>query len=375
MKIAILHEMLVKLGWAEKVVESWMKIFPNADLFTLIYDEEKTWNIFPKNKINSQVFNLTSQKVYKLTKKQRLCLPFMARSVENLDFSDYDVVLCSSSWFAHGAITKPETKFIVYSHSPARYMWDWTNEYKKDIWWDSWLKWHFLNKLFLRLRQWDVIASARADIILANSKNTASRIEKYYRRDSQIVYPPVETSRFWKKLETSSFEKPFEKYYIIISALTEFKKIDIAIEAFNKMPDKNLVIIWDWNYRKKLEEKVTNKNIIFSWVRYWDELVYLVQNSSGLIFPWEEDFGIVPVEVMAAWKAIFAYRWWGLLETNIEWITWEFFNDNSWLDFIENFIRFDKNNLEWKYNSEDCKKQAELFSEEEFEKKIKELVN
>ena len=381
MKIAILHEMLVKLGGAEKVVESMMRIFPKADLFTLIYDEKKTWKVFLKEKINPQVFNLTTQKIYNFTKKQRLCLPYMAKSIESIDFSAYDVVLCSSSWFAHWAITKPDTKFIVYSHSPARYMWDWTNEYKKDIGWSTGIKWYFLNKLFLGLRQWDVIASERADIILANSKNTASRIEKYYRRNSEIVYPPVEIERFWKKLNSElQYKKVFDNYYIIISALTEFKKIEITIAAFNKMPDKNLVIIWDWDHRENLENMIANKtslkwkNIIFTWAKYDDELVYIVQNSSGLIFPGEEDFWIVPIEVMAAWKAVFAYKAGWLLETNIEWVTWEFFKNKDWLDFIENFIKFDKNNFDWKYKSIACIKQAKNFSEEAFEKKLKELI-
>jgi glycosyltransferase involved in cell wall biosynthesis len=294
----------------------------------------------------------------------------MAQSIEQLDFSDYDVVLCSSSWFAHGAITKPETKFIVYCHSPARYMWDWTNEYKKDIWANSGIKWYILNKLLLKLRQWDFIASKRADITIANSKNTQNRITKYYRKKSEILYPPVETTRFWI---TTSKESEYNDYYIIISALTEFKKIDIAINAFNKMPEKKLVIIWQWDYKSELERQA-NDNIIFTWAKYSDELVSLVQNSNWLIFPWEEDFWIVPIEVMAAWKPIFAYNWWWLTETVIKWITWEFFNDKNWIDFIENFKIFDKNNLNWKYLAKNCIKQANLFSENKFENRIKELV-
>lgn len=133
MKIALIHEMLVKLGGAEKVLENWMYMFPDADIFTLIYDEEKVGKVFPRYKINSQVFSTRTQKLYKFLKKQRLCLPFMASSIESFDFSAYDVVLVSSSGFAHGVITKPETKTILYYHAPARYMWDWTNEYKRDI--------------------------------------------------------------------------------------------------------------------------------------------------------------------------------------------------------------------------------------------------
>jgi glycosyltransferase involved in cell wall biosynthesis len=377
MKIAILHEMLIKLGWAEKVVEDWLHIFPEADLFTLIYDEKKVWNTFPKEKINKQVFNLNSQKVYNLLKKQRFCLPYMAISVESLDLSDYDIVLCSSSWFAHWAITKPETKLIVYYHSPARYMWDWTNEYKKDLWLNSWWKKAILkpliNKKFLKLRQWDYIASTRVDVNLANSLNTQNRIKKYYRKNSDILFPPIETERFSKKL-TKTYNKIFKNYYIIISALTEFKKIEVAINWFNELKDSNLLIIWKWDYKKNLEKLVTWKNIEFSWAKYDDELVYLVQNSNWLIFPWEEDFWIVPVEVMAAWKPVFAYKWWWLLETVIDWKTWWFFNEKNWKDFIEKFKIFNKNNKNWFFLEENCKKQAEKFSWKFFETKIKEII-
>ena len=383
MKIAILHEMLIKLWWAEKVVEKMMSIFPDADLFTLIYDEDKVWKIFPKSKINSQVFSLKTQKVYNLTKKQRFCLPFMPLSVESLDFSSYDVVLCSSSWFAHGAITKPETKFIVYYHSPARYLWDRTNEYKKDIWFSKWIKAYFINKLFSKLRQWDYIASKRQDINLANSKNTGLRIQKYYKKDYEILYPPIEITRFNKKvtiktdevIETFFKSNKNESYYIIISALTEFKTIEIAISSFNNLEKNNLIVIWAWNSREKLEKMVKWQNILFVWPKYSDELVSLVQNSCWLIFPWEEDFWIVPIEVMAAWKPVFAYRWWGLLETVIEWVTWEFFDNKDWYDFIQKFEVFDKNNKKWVYTINNCQKQAEKFGEENFEKTIKELVN
>ena len=360
--------MLVKLWWAEKLLLCLLKIFPEADLFTLIYDEKKVGKVFKKEKINPQVFSLKSQKIYKITKNQRFCLIFMPKSVESLDFSKYDLVIASSSWFAHWAITKPETKFIVYYHSPARYMWDWTNEYKKEIWWNKWIKSIILNKILLNLRQWDYIASKRSDISLANSKNTQKRIIKYYKKDSVILYPPIEVDRF-KKLVFLKKEISWN-YYIIISILTEFKKIDIAIKSFNQMKDKNLVIIWDWNYKKDLEKIVENKNISFVWSKYWDELVSLVQNSNWLVFPWEEDFWIVPVEVMSSWKPVFALRKWWLCESVLAWITWEFFEDENWKDFIEKFEEFDKNNIKWKYKAEDSIKQAEKFSEEEFKKNL-----
>ena len=378
MKVAILHEMLIKLGGAEKVVENFMKLFPDATIFTLIYNEKKCGKVFPREKISPQVWKSKTQKRYNLFKKQRFCLALMAISVENFDFSEYDLVICSSSWFAHWAITKPETKFVVYCHSPARYMWDWTNEYKRDLGLNSWWKKYFLKpfieRTFYKNRQWDLMASSRADLIIANSKNTSNRIKKYYRRESKILYPPVETQRFAKILEKNNFEKPFEKYYIIISALTEFKKIEIAISWFNEL-EENLLIIWAGDFREDLEKLTKKENIKFVWAKYDDELVFLVQNSSGLIFPWEEDFGIVPIEVMSAWKPVFAYKGWWLLETNIEWVTWSFFEDKNWKDFIEKFEIFHKNNLKNIYTRENCINQAKNFSQEIFEKNFLELIS
>ncbi len=377
MKIAILHEMLVKFGWAEKVVQTFQKMYPDVDLYTLIYDEKKMWEFFPSEKVRVAK---PTQRIFKLLKNQRFCLPFMSKAVESLDFSQYDMVICSSSGFAHWAITKPECKFIVYYHAPARYMWDWTNEYKKEIWADKGVKWYIINKLFLKLRIWDYIASKRVDISLANSSNTQSRITKYFRKDSTVLYPPIETKRFQKEINSNIFSSQAEEfnisqnnYYIIISALTEFKRLDVAIKWFNNL-DTKLLIIWAGDYKTELEKLVENKNIIFAWAQYWDDLVSLVQNSLWLIFPWEEDFWMVPVEALAAWKPVFALAKWWLLETNSAWITWEFFNDVEWKDFVETFNIFHKNNLVWKYKPEDCIKKAEEFSEESFEKKFKEII-
>ncbi len=199
-KVAIVHEMLIKLGGAEKVVETFVKMFPEADIFTLMYDEKQVSRVFPRNKIHPQVHKLRTQKIYKLLKKQRLCLPFMSSSVESLDLSEYDLVLVSSSGFAHGVITKPETKTIVYYHAPMRYIWDRTNEYKKQLSAQSGIKGYIFNSLFLKLRQWDFIASKRHDIALCNSKTTQKRLKKYYKIHVPILYPPIETQRFAKSL-------------------------------------------------------------------------------------------------------------------------------------------------------------------------------
>lgn len=374
MKIAVLHEMLVKLWGAEKVVQSFLEAFPEADLFTLIYDENKVWSCFPKSIINKQVFSLATQKRYNLFKKQRFCLWLMSQSVESLDFSEYDIVLCSSSWFAHWAITKPETKLIVYYHSPSRYLWDYTNEYKNSLWINKWFKIffkYFLNKILLKNRIWDYIASSRVDIPIAASKNVSKRIKKYYKRsDFKIIYPSVEVEKFL------SFKQNLEKkdYYITIAALTEWKRLDILIKSFNKMPDKKLKIVWVWNYEKSYKDMVTSSNIEFLWYRSWDDLIKLLKQAKWFLFASMDDFGISPVEALACGTPIFWLGKWGLLETNIAWVTWDFFYDTDWKDFINNFKSFEKNLINWVYKKENLEMQSRKFSKESFINNIKKIV-
>lgn len=371
MKIAILHEMFVKLGWAEKVVETWMKIYPKAELFTLMYDEKKCKKIFPKEKFNKQIFKLPSQKRYSWTKRQRLSINLMAKSVEMLDFSWYDLVLCSSSGFAHWAITKPETKFIVYYHSPSGYLWHQTNEYKKMIWWSNWLKSYFINNFFKKARIWDYTASARVDIPLIASKTAWKRIKKYYSRDDyKVIYPPVEIEKFIK----AGQDYKTKDYYITISALTEWKNVDLIIKAFNQMPEEKIKIISDWNQRKYLESLVKNKNIKFVWYKDWKKLLKLIWESKGAIFAWVEDFWIAAVECLAAWKPVFWINKGWILETSKEWLTWEVFDKDITNDFLEKFKIFNENIFKWKYNKLDCQKRAKLFSENNHIKQIKTIV-
>lgn len=370
-KVAIVHEMLVKLGGAEKVVQEFMKLFPDADIFTLMYDEKKVGKDFPKEIIHPQVFSLPSQKRYSWTKRQRLSINLMARSVEQLDLSQYDLVLCSSSSFAHGCITKPETQFIVYYHSPSGYLWHQTNEYKKMIGWSNWIKWFFLNKFFLKTRMWDFTASARVDTPVIASEIAGSRIKKYYNRDDyHVIYPPVETQRFQQAAK--KYQNSQKDYYITISALTEWKKVDVIINAFNKMPDQHIKIIWIGDQEKQLRSMVTWNNIEFVWYKSGEELEKIIAESKWGIFSWVEDFWIAAVEVMAAGKPVFWIRQWWITETSIESKTWEFYDNEE--NFIEKFQNFHQNNIIWVYSPENCQNQAEKFSSDNFWKNILKLI-
>lgn len=370
MKVAVVHEMLIKLWWAENVVLDILDIFPEADLFTLIYDEKKVWRLFPKSRIKH--VPKTTQRVYNITKNQRFCLPFMAKAVESLDLSDYDLVIASSSWFAHWCITKPETCFIVYYHSPARYLWDWTFEHRKDMNYKKLFKVPlllFLSVVFHKLRIWDYQAWQRHDIAIAASKQVLWRIKKYYKRDAQVIYPAVWTEKF------EIWEAPLKdrQYYVITSALTEFKKVDIAVKAFNEilLP---LKIIWDWDQLEPLRN-MASPNIEFLWRKWHDEIREIYKNARWFIMCWRDDFWIAPIEAMSAWIPVFALNQWGLTETNIEYLTWEFFDDPSWSDFIKKFLEFNENIEQWKYDRIKINMHAKKFNKERFEKEFSDMIN
>ena len=200
--------------------------------------------MFPRERITS--VPRIAQRVYDLFKKQYLCLPFLARAVESLDLSEYDVVISSSNSFAHGCLTKPETLHVVYYHSPARYLWDWTHQYASDMAGQKGIKallfkianLTVLKRLFSKLRLWDYMAGQRHDIAIANAREVQARIAKYYRRNSEIIYPSVYTDLF--EIGPSALQD--RSYYIITSALTEFKRIDLAVRAFNELGHELLII-------------------------------------------------------------------------------------------------------------------------------------
>lgn len=367
MKVAIVHEMLVKLGWAENVVLDILDMFPDADLFTLIYDEEKVKSKFPRFRI--KWIPSVTQRIYNWTKRQRLCLPFMSRAAESIDLSSYDLVVASSSWFAHWLITKPETLFVVYYHSPARYLWDWTNEYKRDIGFSKWLKAFFLNKFMLKARMWDYAAWQRHDIAVAASNQVKSRIEKYYRRNAETIYPAVWVEDF----EIGEKLLKDRDYYVITSALTEFKKVDLAVRAFNNMWYK-LKIIWSWAQMDYLQS-IAKSNIEFFGQKNHVEIREIYKEARWFIMSWRDDFWIAPIEAMAAWIPVFALREGWLTETNLEFVTWEFFNKDNIDDFCINFEKFHDNISENKYDRIKIRNHSLNFNKNRFQKEFADLLN
>lgn len=355
-KVAIVHEMLVKLGGAERVLKVLSDLYPHSKIFTLFYDEKKCGEVFPKERVQTSFL----QKYLKWRVPYQWLLPKMPLAIESFDFAEYDLVISSSSAFAHGLITNLETKHVCYCHSPMRYAWDYTFEYRREK--GGKLVQFLINWLLHSVRIWDQIASSRVDVYLANSENVRRRIQKYYHLPSEVLYPPVNIERFQVSVKN-------EGYFLIVSALSAFKKIDLAVEAFRQTGEK-LVVIGDGQERKKLE-KLGGEQVTFLGRLPDEEVTKYMQNCKALIFPGEEDFGITPVEAMACGKPVLGYAKGGLLETVVSGKTGEFFLELTVDSFLEGLVKLNQNYEQ--YSVEEIRLQAEKFSQKKFEEKIKQV--
>lgn len=319
-----------------------MKIYPEADIFTLMYDEKKVGSIFPKNRIWC---NTPAQTLFSLTGKPRLSLPLMPASVKKIDLTGYDLVISSSSGFAHGVsidTTRPYATHICYCHSPARYLWDATEEVQKEIGVSldkekkhnliqtlkSSIGGPIVTNLFRRLRTWDLEASKRPNLYIANSTEVHKRIEQYYQRDSLILWPPVQTSQF--TIGPIPISK--RQYYVVTSALTPFKQVDRVIRVITKL-GVPLKIIGDGAQKQELQ-KIAGKNIEFLGRVSDEEVVKVYMNARGFLMPQKEDAGIAPLEAMAAGVPVFGLAKGGLLEVNKDGITGRFFPEETDESFL-----------------------------------------
>ncbi|MCK4891216.1 MAG: glycosyltransferase, partial [Candidatus Pacebacteria bacterium] len=312
-----------------------------------------------------------------LRKRKKYLLPLMPTAAETFDLRDFDIVISSSNSFAKGIITKPKTVHLCYCHAPTRFLWDWHYNYLRENKIKGFKK-ALIMPLLHYLRMWDKSASERVDYFIANSKNTADKIKKFYGRESAVVYPPAIIPRLTSpKREGAVLPLLGEvrgdinnNYFLIISRLSPYKKIDVAIEAFNKL-ELPLIIIGDGQDRKRLE-KIAEKNIKFLGFQPEKKLGQYYQNCYAFIFPGEDDFGITPIEAMSFGKPILAFRKGGAMETIIEGITGEFFDDPI-PEILADGIRRIKNNYN-NYDPEKIKLRAEKFSRKKFEENMRNII-
>ncbi len=370
-------------------MRSLCKLYPEAPIYTLLYDEDKMKKYFPGAKIQSSFLN-KFPKFFR--KRKKYLLPLLPTAAETFNLRDYDIVISSCNSFVKGIITKPKTVHICYCHAPTRFLWDWRFNYLEENKIGK-LKKLFLIPLLHYLRMWDRSAADRVDYFIANSKNTADKIKKFYGRESKVIYPPVNICWFhspdravepvmqngstglsplWSQRSTTPNPSLLrrgktENYFLIVSRLSHYKKIDLAIQAFNKL-ELPLMIVGEGSDRKRLE-KMAEKNIKFLGFQPEEKLFEYYQNCQALIFPGEDDFGMTMVEAMAAGKPVLAFRKGGALEIIREGETGEFF-DHPIPELLADGVRRLRKNM-GNYDVEKIKARAEKFSEERFEREIK----
>jgi glycosyltransferase involved in cell wall biosynthesis len=362
MKTAIVHDWLVTYGGAERVLQLMLEECPGADLFSLfdfIPPQERNFIM------NKPVTTSFLQKFPLAKVKYRSYLPLMPLAIEQFDLSNYDLVITSSYAVAKGVITGPDQLHICMCYSPIRYAWDMMHQYLHESRLTGgpkgWLARYFLH----RIRMWDYRTSNGVDDFIAISKYIARRIEKVYRRPSTVIYPPVDVDAF--KLHVTK-----EEFYLTASRMVPYKKIDLIVEAFSSMPDKNLVVIGDGPDFDKVKKKA-GRNITLLGYQPFEVLKDHMQRTRAFIFAAEEDFGIVPVEAQACGTPVIAYGKGGALETVIENETGLFFYEQSLKGVVDAVRRFET--IRDGFDPHTIRRNALHFSKERFHREFNSFVD
>lgn len=361
-KIAIVHDFLVQYGGAERVLEVLSEMFPEAPIYTLLYSEEMRKR-FEKRDVRASYL----QKFPKFLRRHyQWLLPFFMVAPETFDLRDFDLVISSTGAWSKGIVTRLNTIHISYLHSPMRFVWEVKHGYIKGF---------FAKLLSSYVRMWDKLASERPDYLIANSKYTQERIKKYYRRDSEIIYPPAFYPLPNSETEFTLFQRERGlggegKFFLIVSRLSPYKKVDVAIEAFNKL-GLPLVIIGEGKQKKYLK-KIAKDNIKILGFVDDKELSKYYSGAKAFIFPADDDFGMTMVEAMSCGVPVIAYRKGGALEIVEEGKTGEFFDAQTPEVLADGVRRFmEKENS---YSKEDIMNRAREFSEERFKRELEEFI-
>lgn len=355
MKVALVYDRINKWGGAERILLSLHEVWPNAPLYTGVYNRHTVqW---------AEEFDIRPTFVQKfpLAKTKHEFYPWLLTvGFETLNLDEYDIVISVTSAEAKGVITKPNTLHICYCLTPTRYLWS-----HKYIYLQS--KGRVFRTIaapvLSYLRSWDQIAASRPDYYLSISKHVQKRVKKYYQRESEVIYPPVDV-----KWEMRREKKDLTTYYLVVSRLVPYKRVDIAIKAANKLK-LPLVIVGEGSEKKKLQ-KIAGDNIKFVSGLTDRQLLRYYQDCRALIVSQEEDFGLAAIEVQACGKPVLAYKRGGALETVIEGKTGEFFGQQTVESLVQVLERFKPQ----KYVSDDCIKNARRFSKEEFKRKFRKYV-
>lgn len=363
--IAFVADWLVTYAGAERVMCEMLKVFPKADLFSVIdfLSDDSRQHFLGKHAKTSFI-----QKLPKAETKYRNYLPLMPLAIEQLDVSAYDVVLSSSHAVAKGVLTGPDQMHISYVHSPIRYAWDLQHQYLRELGLDKGIKAVIVRWLLHKIRMWDYRTANGVDHFVANSQFISRRIKKVYGRNADVIYPPVETDRF-------TIEESKEEFYFTASRMVPYKKIDLIVEAFSQMPNKKLVVIGNGPDMEKIKSKAKS-NVEILGYQSNEVMQDCMRRAKAFVFAAEEDFGITPVEAQACGTPVIAFGKGGALET----VNSDLLNKPSGLFFghqdvqsIVNAVHQFESHVDL-YLPENCRANAIKFSDARFREEFNQYV-
>jgi glycosyltransferase involved in cell wall biosynthesis len=368
MNTAIIHDWLNQIGGAEDVLEKLVELYPNVPIYTSLYWRDGMPHHWRKWDIRTSIIDSLPF----AHKRQQLYFPLYPLAFEQFDFRGYDLVISNKSGFCHGIITDSETLHICYCLTPTRYVWRYHQYAEQENL--GFLLRTIMPPFLTSLRQWDRLAADRVDHFIAISQTIRQRIAKIYRRESTIIYPPVDTSRF------ASAAVPgggVEDYYLLVGRLVPYRRIDILIEAFNKM-GKPLIIAGSGRDRERLEG-LAGPTITFLGFVPDEELPELMARCRAFMWPGEEDFGISPIQAMATGRPVIAYAAGGALETVIPGRTGVLFHKQTAEAIIEAVEQFDEYTLDPRaisafaaqFDTSEFKRKMQQFVEEKLEQRVR----
>ncbi|WP_218944938.1 glycosyltransferase family 4 protein [Acinetobacter sp. YH12252] len=363
--IACVTDWLVTYAGAEKVISEMLKVFPQSDLFSVI----DFLNDDARARMLNKKANTTFIQNFPFVKnKYRNYLPFMPLAIEQLDVSNYDIVLSSSHAVAKGVLTGPDQMHISYVHSPIRYAWDLQHQYLRELGLDKGIKAVIVRWLLHKIRMWDYRTANGVDHFIANSQFIARRIKKVYGRNADVIYPPVETDRF-------IIGESKEEFYFTASRMVPYKKIDLIVEAFSQMPNKKLVVIGDGPDMEKIKSKAKS-NVEILGYQSNEVMQDCMRRAKAFVFAAEEDFGITPVEAQACGTPVIAFGKGGALET----VNSDLLNKPSGLFFghqdvqsIVKAVHQFESHVDL-YLPENCRENAIKFSDARFREEFNQYV-
>ena len=365
MKIAIVHEWLVTYAGSERVLAEMLKCIPEADLYSLVdfLPECERSFLMGKSVKTSFLQNMPlARKIF------RHYLPLMPLAIEQFDLSAYDVVISSSHAVAKGVITGPNQIHICMCYSPIRYAWDMQHQYLSSMNIKNSFK-KIVARIFLHyMRLWDVRTASGVDQFIAISKYIKKRIWKVYRRESTVIYPPVDIDRFEISAEKDDF-------YITASRFVPYKHIPLIIDAFRQLPDRHLIVIGDGPEFEQCKSTAPENVSLLGW-QPTEVIIEKMQRASAFIFAAEEDFGIAPLEAQACGTPVIAFGRGGALETirgiEFENPTGVFFYEQNADEIVSAIKRFEK--MKTEISPEACRKNAEKFSSQVFQNEFKKFI-